>query len=120
RQYLERDERVVNREQAGGVGIARQLIFPNHGGNRAPAQRLLDKVVPVEAFAFNRKEEFAGLHGAGVDGISLSHRATVVLPGRNWAGRSFPGRNNEFGDAGEKKFHAVFPAVPASAALSQS
>ena len=65
----------------------------------------------VEALAFHRKKEFAGLHGAGVDGISLSHRADRRI------GRL---RSDELGDAGEKKLHAVFPAVPAFATVLQS
>src|ERR1700676_5001199 len=85
-------------------------IFRTHRSNRAPAQCLLNEVVPVEAFAFDSKKEFAGLHRAGVDGISLSHRVTVVLARCS----------DEFGDAGEKKFHAVFPAVPAFATVLQS
>src|ERR1035438_3060339 len=89
----------------------KHLVFlPNHRGDRAPAQCLLNKVVPVEPFAFDGKKEFAGLHGARIDGISLGRSAPVVLAGRR----------QEFADAGEKKFHAVFPAVPAVAALLQS
>ena len=81
RQRLESNETVVDGKQAGGLGIARQSRFLDNRANRAPAQCLLDEVVTVEAFAFDRKEEFAGLHRAGVDGISLSHGAPVVLAG---------------------------------------
>ena len=112
RQSLERNQSVVDRKQAGGagkIGIARQLILPNHRGNRAPAQCLLNKIVPVKPFAFDRKKKFAGLHRARIDGISL-RRSAVVLAARR----------QEFADAREKKFHAVFPALPVFAALSQS
>ncbi len=93
-----------------GAGIPRQLPLFDHRGNRAPAQRLLDEVVAVEAFALDRKKKFAGFHGAGIDGISLGLVPTVVLAGRGY----------EFGDAGEWKFHSVFPIASAFAALLQS
>ena len=120
RQRLQRDQSVIDGQQASGAGIARQLPLLDHRGNRTPAQRLLDEVVTVEAFAFDREEQFAGLHGAGIDGISLGHGMAVVLAGRRLARRCLVGRSNEFGDARQKKFHAVFPAVPAFAALLQS
>ena len=37
RQRLQRDERVVDGQQASAVGIARQLIFPNHRSDGASA-----------------------------------------------------------------------------------
>src|ERR1035441_311823 len=120
RERLQRDQSVIDDKQSGRVGIARQLPLPDHRGNRTPAQRLLDEVVTVEAFAFDREEKFAGLRGAGIDGISLGHRMTVVLAGRRLAGRCLLGRSNEFGDARQKKFHAVFHAEPAFAALLHS
>ena len=74
-QGLKGDERVVDSEQSLRIGIPGELIFANDGGDRAAAQCRFDKVVAVEALAFYRKEKFAGLHGARVDGISLSSRA---------------------------------------------
>ncbi len=112
RQRLQRDQSVIDGKQACGAGIARQLPLLDHRGNRAPAQRLLDEVVTVKAFAFDREEQFAGLHGAGIDGISLGHRTTIVL-----AGRCLARHRNEFGNARQMKFHAVFPTVPTFALL---
>src|SRR5262249_39055695 len=41
--------------------------------DRAPFKCLIDKIVPIESFAANGKEEFTGVHGAGVDGIAADH-----------------------------------------------
>src|SRR5208337_5213671 len=90
RQRLERDESVIDSKQAEEVEIVSQLLFFDHRSNCAPAECLLYEVVTVEALAFDSEEEFAGLHGAGIDGISLGCGAQVAL-----AGRSRPGRTDE-------------------------
>ena len=98
RQRLQSDQRVVDRQQPGLYRIARQFVLADDRGHGALLQRLLDKIVAIHAFAFDREEKFAGLDGARVDRVSLGDRLVVEFA----AGR------NEFGDSRKRQLHATF------------
>ena len=57
------------------------MILANDRGNGAPGERCLDEIVAVKAVAFDREEEFAGLDGAGVDGVSVGRCCGIELAG---------------------------------------
>ena len=80
-QSLKSDKSVVDGEQSLVIGIARELIFANDGGDRTAAQGGLYEVVAIETLALYREEKFAGLYGARIDGISLCDCARVVVAG---------------------------------------
>ena len=92
--------RIVDGQQSGMAGVAGELIFANDGANRAPGERRLDKIVAVEALAFDREKKFAGLHGAGIDGVSMGRRRGIELAGGG----------QEFRDPRKSELHAIFPA----------
>ena len=107
-QRLQRNQRIVDGQQAGLIGIAMQLIFAHDGCQRLLSPERRHVVVAVEPFALDCEKEFSRRNRARVDGIALRNfLAWIIALGDSRGGCPYVGCGVVVADINSAIFESV-------------